>query len=95
MFVFPSRTDTFGLVMIEALACGTPVAAYPVTGPVDIVTPETGGLSETLEDAIAQALTRDRDACAAYGRCFTWRVSASQFLAGLHPVEPGALADAA
>ncbi|MES1984545.1 MAG: glycosyltransferase family 1 protein [Pseudomonadota bacterium] len=95
VFVFPSRTDTFGLVMIEALACGTPVAAYPVTGPVDIVTPETGGLSETLEDAIAQALTRDRDACAAYGRCFTWRVSASQFLAGLHPVEPGALADAA
>lgn len=95
VFVFPSRTDTFGLVMIEALACGTPVAAYPVTGPVDIVTPETGGLSETLEDAIAHALTRDRAACAAYGRCFTWEVSASQFLAGLHPVEPGALADAA
>lgn len=95
VFVFPSRTDTFGLVMIEALACGTPVAAYPVTGPVDIVTPETGGLSETLEEAIALALTRDRGACAAYGRSFTWEVSARQFIAGLHPVKADALLDAA
>ncbi len=95
VFVFPSRTDTFGLVMIEALACGTPVAAYPVTGPVDIVTPETGGLAEVLEEAIAIALTRDRGACAAYGRSFTWEVSAGQFLSGLHPVAPAVLEDAA
>jgi glycosyltransferase involved in cell wall biosynthesis len=86
VFVFPSRTDTFGLVMIEALACGTPVAAYPVTGPIDIVTPATGALSDRLEDAIAAALLCDRAACAAYGRGFSWRTSARQFLAGLHPI---------
>ncbi len=90
VFVFPSRTDTFGLVMIEALACGTPVAAYPVTGPIDIVTPATGALSVRLEDAIAAALLCDRMACAAYGRSFSWRTSARQFLAGLHAIEPAA-----
>ncbi len=88
VFVFPSRTDTFGLVMIEALACGTPVAAYPVTGPVDIVTPQTGGLSDDLARAIEQALACDRAACADYGRSFTWEASAQQFLAGLHPIMP-------
>lgn len=86
VFVFPSKTDTFGLVMIEALACGTPVAAYPVTGPVDILTPETGAMAEDLDVAIAQALTRDRDACADYGRSFTWEASAAQFLAALVPI---------
>ena len=86
VFVFPSRTDTFGLVMIEALACGTPVAAYPVTGPVDIVTLATGALADTLDDAIAAALTCDRTACAAYGRGFTWEASARQFLAALAPM---------
>jgi glycosyltransferase involved in cell wall biosynthesis len=91
VFVFPSRTDTFGLVMIEALACGTPVAAYPVTGPVDIVTPEVGALADTLDEAIALALTRDRRACLAYGRSFTWTASAQQFLSGLHPLRPDAL----
>jgi glycosyltransferase involved in cell wall biosynthesis len=91
VFVFPSRTDTFGLVMIEALACGTPVAAYPVTGPVDIVTPDTGALAETLEEAIARALTRDRMKCADYGSGFTWTASAGQFLEGLHPFSPDAL----
>jgi glycosyltransferase involved in cell wall biosynthesis len=95
VFVFPSRTDTFGLVMIEALACGTPVAAFPVTGPVDIVTPETGALSDRLEEAIAAALTCDRAACAAYGRQFTWAASANQFLAGLHPFDPAMLDEAA
>lgn len=86
VFVFPSKTDTFGLVMIEALACGTPVAAYPVTGPVDILTPETGAMSDDLDAAIAEALTRDRDACAAYGRSFTWEASAAQFLSALVPI---------
>jgi glycosyltransferase involved in cell wall biosynthesis len=95
VFVFPSRTDTFGLVMIEALACGTPVAAYPVTGPVDVVTPETGALSEQLEDAIAQALTRSRAACAAYGATFTWAESARQFLGGLHAFDPSWIGEAA
>jgi glycosyltransferase involved in cell wall biosynthesis len=86
VFVFPSKTDTFGLVMIEALACGTPVAAYPVTGPVDILTPETGAMDEDLDVAIAMALTRDRAACADYGRSFTWEASARQFLMALVPI---------
>ena len=86
VFVFPSRTDTFGLVMIEALACGTPVAAYPVTGPVDILTPETGAMDASLDVAIAAALTRDRAACAAYGASFTWEASAAQFLSALVPI---------
>jgi glycosyltransferase involved in cell wall biosynthesis len=85
-FVFPSRTDTFGLVMIEALACGTPVAAYPVTGPIDVLTPQTGATDVDLDAAIAAALTRDRAACAAYGAGFTWRASAAQFLAALAPL---------
>lgn len=91
VFVFPSRTDTFGLVMIEALACGTPVAAYPVSGPVDVLTPQVGAMRERLDDAIAEALTRDRVACAAYGRSFSWDASARQFLAALAPL-PAALA---
>lgn len=86
VFVFPSKTDTFGLVMIEALACGTPVAAYPVTGPVDILTPETGAMDEDLDIAIAAALTKDRAACADYGRGFTWEASAHQFLMALVPI---------
>ena len=86
VFVFPSKTDTFGLVMIEALACGTPVAAYPVTGPIDVLTPETGAMNDDLDQAIAEALTRDRAACRAYGQGFTWAKSAHQFLHALVPV---------
>lgn len=86
VFVFPSKTDTFGLVMIEALACGVPVAAYPVTGPVDVLTAETGAMDDDLTRAIAGALTRDRKTCAAYGQTFTWEASARQFLEALAPV---------
>ena len=86
VFVFPSRTDTFGLVMIEALACGVPVAAYPVTGPVDVLNDAVGAMDEDLTAAIARALTKDRAACAAYGRTFTWEASARQFLNALVPV---------
>jgi glycosyltransferase involved in cell wall biosynthesis len=85
VFVFPSRTDTFGVVMIEALACGTPVAAYPVNGPIDVVHPGVGALDEDLSVAIADALACDRDACAAYGATFSWTESARQLLAGLKP----------
>lgn len=92
IFVFPSRTDTFGLVMIEAMACGTPVAGYPVTGPIDIVTPETGAVDDDLDIAIAAALTRDRAACAAYARRYTWDASVAEFLAALAPVPHHALA---
>ncbi len=86
VMVFPSRTDTFGLVMIEALACGTPVAAYPVTGPIDVLTPETGAMADDLDAAIADALTLDRQTCAAYARTFTWEASARQFLDALVPL---------
>jgi glycosyltransferase involved in cell wall biosynthesis len=85
VFVFPSKTDTFGLVMIEALASGTPVAAYPVSGPIDIVTPATGALDDDLDVAIARALTRSRADCAYYGRTYTWEASAAQFLSALVP----------
>lgn len=87
VFVFPSRTDTFGLVMIEALACGTPVAAYPVSGPVDVVTDKVGALARDLDTAIALALTRDRQICATYGSTFTWEASAGQFLAALSALD--------
>ena len=83
VFVFPSKTDTFGLVMIEALACGTPVAAYRVPGPLDILTSKTGAMDEDLDQAIAQALTLDREECAAHGSSFTWEASARQFLTAL------------
>ncbi len=91
VFVFPSRTDTFGLVMIEALASGTPVAAYPVSGPVDIVTPDVGALNENLETAIGEALKRNRADCAEYGSQFGWRASAKQFVDALCPLAPAGM----
>ena len=86
ILVFPSRTDTFGLVMIEALACGTPVAAYPVSGPIDVLDPRSGCMADDLGMAIDGALALDRSTAAAYGRGFGWRTSAEQFLAALVPV---------
>ena len=83
VFVFPSKTDTFGLVIIEALACGTPVAAFPVTGPIDILTEESGAMAANLNDAIQRALTLDPRACVAHGRKYSWDASASQFFSGL------------
>jgi glycosyltransferase involved in cell wall biosynthesis len=86
VFAFPSRTDTFGLVMIEAMACGLPVAAFPVSGPIDVVTEQTGALDANLDAAIAAALMRDRGACAAYGASYSWKTSAQQFLDALFPL---------
>ncbi len=87
VFVFPSRTDTFGLVMIEALACGTPVAAFPVAGPLDIVTDKVGALSEDLNRSIDAALYCERAECAAYGATYSWESATRQFLAGLVELE--------
>jgi len=95
VFVFPSRTDTFGLVMIEALACGVPVAAYPVTGPVDVLNDQVGAMAEDLDLAISIALEKDRNACAAYGRGFTWEASARQFMGALVPLDISARHDEA
>jgi glycosyltransferase involved in cell wall biosynthesis len=86
VFVFPSRTDTFGLVMIEALACGTPVAAFPVPGPVDVLHASCAAMDPDLTIAISKAVNLDRKTAAAYGAGFGWRRSAEQFLAALAPL---------
>jgi len=84
VLVFPSLTDTFGLVMIEALACGVPVAAFPVPGPLDVIEAGvTGVLHEDLACAIAGAVQLDRRACAAAASAFSWHAATTQFLAGL------------
>ncbi len=84
VFVFPSRTDTFGLVLLEAMACGVPVAAYPVTGPKDVVVQGvTGVLHEDLAHAIRQALRLDPEDCVAHARTYSWRNATLQFVANL------------
>lgn len=86
VFVFPSRTDTFGLVLIEAMACGLPVAAYPVTGPVDVIGQSNAGvLHDDLRTACLRALELNREDVAAYGQYFSWRAATEQFIAHLHP----------
>jgi glycosyltransferase involved in cell wall biosynthesis len=87
VLVFPSLTDTFGLVMLEALACGVPVAAFPVPGPIDVVEPDvTGVLHTDLAAAITSALRLDRRRCAAYAERCSWDHATAQFLAGLAPI---------
>ncbi len=87
VFVFPSLTDTFGLVILEALACGTPVAAYPVTGPRDILTnPTAGAVHVDLRQAALSALDADRAACRAHAETFSWRACAENFLSHLVPL---------
>ncbi|QTD56779.1 glycosyltransferase family 4 protein [Parasphingorhabdus cellanae] len=88
VFVFPSKTDTFGLVLIEALACGTPVAAFPVTGPIDILTGNSGVMDDDLNRAIAAAQCLHQNDCLERAAKFSWGASASQFLDGLVPIEP-------
>ena len=87
VFVFPSRTDTFGLVNVEALACGVPVAAYPVRGPLEILgdAPEGAGcMDEDLKVAIETALEkRDPAACREHALNFSWEAGAKQFIANL------------
>jgi glycosyltransferase involved in cell wall biosynthesis len=84
LFVFPSRTDTFGLVLVEAMAAGLPVAAYPVHGPLDVVGASgAGALDEDLSAAIAAALRIPRAAALARAGDFSWEAAAAQFEAAL------------
>lgn len=93
VFVFPSRTDTFGLVMLEALACGVPVAAYPVEGPIDVITsPRAGVLHDDLAVAIVRALTLDPQDCIAFATTFSWDRVTGQFEASLVPASRAAQA---
>ena len=80
-FVFPSLTDTFGLVLLEALAAGLPVAAYPTTGPIDVITDKRAGVLDTdLRAAALKALELDREAARAHALRFSWENSARQFV---------------
>lgn len=86
VFVFPSLTDTFGLVLLEALAAGVPVAAYPVTGPMDVLgDAPVGHLDTDLRRAALASLTIPREACRAHALKFSWRATAQQFLGNLVP----------
>ena len=86
VFVFPSRTDTFGLVLLEAMACGLPVAAYPVTGPLDVIGDSKAGvMHEDLNIACLRALDIRREDAAAHARKFSWRAATEQFVAHLYP----------
>ncbi len=91
VFVFPSRTDTFGLVMLEALSCGVPVAAYPVPGPLDVIgDAPVGVLDQDLQTAALRALTIDRDACRVFAARMTWDRCARMFLDNLALLRRGA-----
>ena len=86
VFVFPSRTDTFGIVMLDALASGIPVAAFPVTGPVDVITSnKVGKLDENLKKAIAEALQLNAQDCRNYALDYSWTNCTEQFFNNLVP----------
>jgi glycosyltransferase involved in cell wall biosynthesis len=90
VLVFPSRTDTFGLVMLEALACGVPVAAYPVRGARDVIRDDRVGiLDNDLRQAALHALSLDPRDCRLYAQQFSWEVCSRQFVENLVPMRMG------
>lgn len=90
VFVFPSLTDTFGVVQLEALACGTPVAAFPVTGPLDVIADHPiGALDHDLHAAALRALTMSRTACRDFALSHSWESCARQFLGHLAALRSG------
>jgi glycosyltransferase involved in cell wall biosynthesis len=89
IFVFPSRTDTFGLVLLEALASGTPIAGFPVTGPIDVANDaNVGGISEDLAEAIEHGLKCSRAECRSYAERFSWASTVRIFVETLVPMLP-------
>jgi glycosyltransferase involved in cell wall biosynthesis len=87
VFVFPSKTDTFGLVLLEALASGLPVAAFPVTGPRDVIgTAPVGALNDDLQAACLSALTISPQACLEFAARHTWEASARAFVENITSV---------
>lgn len=93
VFVFPSRTDTLGLVILEFMACGVPVAAFPVPGPGDLITDGgNGALDSDLRRAVFRALSIDGDSCAEFAAGFSWGASTRRFLELLQPVDESAVA---
>jgi glycosyltransferase involved in cell wall biosynthesis len=87
VFVFPSRTDTLGLVMLESMACGVPVAAFPVPGPLDVIRDgSTGAMDDDLETAVYRALAMDPAACIEFAEHHSWKRSTQRFLAAQLPV---------
>jgi glycosyltransferase involved in cell wall biosynthesis len=85
VFVFPSKTDTFGLVILEAMACGVPVAAYPVTGPMDIIEEGvTGCLDKNLQQAALAALAVDAEQCVNFSRNNSWQACSRAFEGYMH-----------
>jgi len=96
VFVFPSLTDTFGNVLLEALASGLPVAAYPVMGPKDIITdPHVGALSEDLREAALKCLDLSKEAAREFALHFTWEASVQEFRDNLVRAQGTALDEAA
>ena len=93
VFVFPSRTDTYGVVQLEALACGVPVAAFPVTGPIDVIADNpVGALNEDLRAACLEALTMSKQACRDFALTRSWDNSARQFIGNVSKVATGTFA---
>src|SRR5579871_6111195 len=89
VFVFPSLTDTFGVVQLEALACGTPVAAFPVTGPLDVIADHPiGALDTDLRAACLRAATMSRETCRNFALQRSWENSARQFIGNLTALQP-------
>jgi glycosyltransferase involved in cell wall biosynthesis len=89
VFVFPSLTDTFGVVQLEALACGTPVAAFPVTGPLDVIADHpVGALDADLRSACIRALGISRELCRSFALERSWENSARQFIGNLSALQP-------
>ena len=95
VFVFPSRTDTFGVVQLEALASGVPIAAFPVTGPKDVIgNHPIGVLNDDLRVACMQALWISRESCREFALRYSWENSARQFIDHARKIATGGAAEA-